>query len=964
MGDAGYFHSLSGDNGVLPYSYDPSLVAISVLIAVLASYVALHFAARLTTTRGRERFGLLLCGAVAMGTGIWSMHFVAMLAFSLPIPMFYDVPTVVLSHLAAVLAAGVALHVVSREAMGLKSWLLGSVLMGSGIGAMHYTGMLAIRLSGAMHHDPMMVALSVIVAVVVAMVALRLQFAHRAEAQRTHRSAVLMGLAIPGLHYTAMAGASFTGAGVLGDTSHAMNVSHLGSAVLILGTVTILVLGLALVIVSGNKRREALLRRYDLILNNGLDCVITLDHEGRVVEFNPAAEKTFGYPKADVLGKNLAELIIPPAQREAHRCCGITHCVATDEEGVLGRRVEITALRADGSGFPAELAVTRILLDGLPLFSAHLRDITDRRAAENSLREARGRLDHLLGSSPSIIYATGAKADGRCTFVSRNLLETVGYAPEEMMADPEFWLAHLHPEDRATVLAHFAREAVPERGSIEYRFRHADGSYHWFQDSYRLVRDEAGHAAEIVGSWTDITARKAAEEKASSREERIHYLAYHDPLTDLPNRSLLLDRLRQALAQAERDRTQVAVLFTDLDRFKIANDTLGHPAGDELLRQVALRLRSVLREGDTIARLSGDEFVILLPRISEARDVARVAAKALGIMTAPFTVLGHELHISTTIGVTLFPKDGADPEILLKHADTALYQAKDRGRNQYQFFDARMNAHAQERLLLENGLRRALEREEFVLHYQPQIDLQTNAVTGVEALIRWHPEQRMVLPGEFIPIAEETGLITEIGEWVLRTACRQAREWEAAGLPPVRMAVNLSIRQLRRGDFPALVRAILRETGLAPQRLELEITESSLMVDPEQIIKTLHELRGMGIQLAMDDLGTGYSSLAYLKRLPLDRIKIDRSFVRDIPEDPDDVAIVQAILAMAKQLEIRVVAEGVETSAQRRFLRDHRCEEAQGYAFSRPLPAEACADFLAQTPRRGVCHEDHHRAVK
>ena len=942
------------DNALLPHSYDPGLVAISVLIAVLASYVALNFAARLTTTHGRERFGLLLGGALAMGTGIWSMHFVAMLAFSLPIPMFYDVPTVVLSHLAAVVAAGVALHVVSREAMGLKSWLLGSVLMGSGIGTMHYTGMLAIRLPGAMRHDPMMVALSVIVAVVVAMVALHLQFASKqSERVIKLRSALLMGLAIPGLHYTAMAGASFTDAGVLGDTSYAMNVSHLGSAVLILGTITILVLSSVLVIVSGNKRREALLRRHDLILNNALDCVITIDHEGRIVEFNPAAERTFGYPKANAVGKEMVELIVPPSLRAAHRR-GFAHCLATGDGPLLGRRIEVTALRADGSEFPVELALTRIFLDGLPLFTAHLRDITDRRAAENSLREARGRLDHLLASSPSIIYSSVATAVHRCTFVSGNLLETMGHAPEEMIADPEFWFAHLHPEDRGPVLAHFGQEGVHESGAIEYRFRHADGSYRWFHDSYRLVRDEAGHPAEVVGSWTDITARKVAEETASSREERIHYLAYHDALTDLPNRSLLLDRLSQALAQAERDSTQVAVLFTDLDRFKIVNDTLGHPAGDELLRQVAVRLRSALREGDTIARLSGDEFVILLPRISEARDAARVAAKALGMVTTPFTVFGHELHISSTIGVSLFPKDGADPDTLLKHADTALYQAKDRGRNQYQFFDGRMNAHAQERLLLENGLRRAIERGEFVLHYQPQIDLQTNAVTGVEALIRWHPEQRMVLPGEFIPIAEETGLITEIGEWVLRTACRQAREWEAAGLPPVRMAVNLSIRQLRRRGFPARVRAILRETGLAPQRLELEITESSLMVDPEQIIKTLHELRGMGIQLAMDDLGTGYSSLAYLKRLPLDRIKIDRSFVRDIPEDPDDVAIVQAILAMARQLKIRVVAEGVETPAQRRFLRDHRCEEAQGYAFSRPLPPEACADFLAKTPLYAV----------
>ncbi|MGH8581559.1 MAG: diguanylate cyclase domain-containing protein, partial [Gammaproteobacteria bacterium] len=580
-------------------------------------------------------------------------------------------------------------------------------LMGSGIGAMHYTGMLAIRLPGAMHHDPMMVALSVIIAVMAAMVALRLQFAFRAEAKRTRfiklLSALLMGLAISGLHYTAMAGASFSGAGALGDTSYAMNVSHLGSTVLILGTFTILGLALVLLIALGHRRREALLRRYDLILNNALDCVITIDHEGRIVEFNPAAETTFGYPKANVLGKEMVELIVPPSLRAAHRR-GFAHCLATGDGPLLGRRIEIMALRADGSEFPVELALTRILLDGLPLFTAHLRDITDRREAEDSLRAARGRLDHLLASSPSIIYSTGANAGYRCTFVSRNLLDATGYAPEEMIADPGFWLAHLHPEDRATVLARFAREEVPENGEIEYRFRHADGSYRWFHDSYRLMRDEAGHPAEFVGSWTDITARKVAEETARSSEQKIQhfaYHAYHDALTELPNRLLLLDRLSQALAQAERDSTHAAVLFTDLDRFKMVNDTLGHPAGDELLRQVALRLRSLLREGDTIARLSGDEFVILLPRISGARDVARVAAKALGMMTAPFTVFGHEVNISATIGVSLFPKDGADAETLLKHADTALYQAKDRGRNRYQFFDARMNAHARKRLLLE-----------------------------------------------------------------------------------------------------------------------------------------------------------------------------------------------------------------------------------------------------------------------
>ncbi len=726
----------------------------------------------------------------------------------------------------------------------------------------------------------------------------------------------------------------------------------LSGVVLILGTFMILgmILGLALVMARINRRREGLLRRYELILNNALDGIVTMDHNGCIVEFNPAAEQIFGYPKAEVLGKNLAELIIPPALREAYRR-GLAHCLATGEGPVLGRRIEITALRADGSEFPVEMAVTRAIFDGQPLFAAHLRDITERRAAEDSLHEARDRLDHLLAESPAILYSSRAGGDHRCTFVSPNLFEFFGYAPEEMMNDPGFWVERLHPEDRAWVFARCAQARAAASDEIEYRFRHADGSYHWIHDRYRLVGGESGQPAERIGACTDITARKTAEEAARAREERIRYLAYHDALTDLPNRSLLLDRLSQALAQAERDGTEVAVLYMDLDRFKIVNDTLGHPVGDALLRAVAERLRSVLREGDTIARLGGDEFVILLPRISAASDVARVAAKALGMLATPFVVSGHELHTSSSLGVSLYPKDGADPEILLKHADTALYHAKDRGRNQYQFFDERMNAQIQGRLALENGLRRAIERKEFVLHYQPQIDLRTHAVTGVEALIRWqHPERGMVPPAEFIPIAEETGLINEIGEWVLWTACRQAREWEEAGLPAVRMAVNLSLRQLRREDLTARVQAVLQETGLAPQRLELEITESSLMVDPEQIIETLHELREIGIQLAMDDLGTGYSSLSYLKRLPIDRLKIDRCFVRDLPENPDDVAIVQAILAMARQLEIHVVAEGVETSTQGRFLREQRCEEAQGYAFSRPLPAAACADFLARAP--------------
>jgi diguanylate cyclase (GGDEF)-like protein len=431
-------------------------------------------------------------------------------------------------------------------------------------------------------------------------------------------------------------------------------------------------------------------------------------------------------------------------------------------------------------------------------------------------------------------------------------------------------------------------------------------------------------------------------------EERVRTLAYQDPLTGLPNRTLLLDRLEQALVQAQRGSYHLALLFLDLDRFKTINDTLGHMAGDELLRQAGVRLKESLRDGDTVARLGGDEFVVLLPRVSTSRHAGSVAEKVLATLGTPFAVSGHELYLSGSLGISIYPRDGNDPETILKHADTALYRAKEEGRGQYQFFDAGMNLQARERLWLEHSLRGAVGRGELVLHYQPQVDLSSGEVSGAEALVRWlHPERGMIVPAQFIPIAEETGMITELGGWVLLTACRQAANWRDAGLGLRRIAVNLSVRQLRQPNFAQRVGATLAETGLPAESLELEITESSIMADPKRSVAVLRELHAMGVQLAVDDFGTGYSSFGYLKRLPLHRIKIDRSFVQDIPTDPDDAAIVQAMLAMARQLGIGVVAEGVETAEQCRFLSRHHCDEAQGYAFSRPLSVEALDEILA-----------------
>jgi diguanylate cyclase (GGDEF)-like protein/PAS domain S-box-containing protein len=434
-------------------------------------------------------------------------------------------------------------------------------------------------------------------------------------------------------------------------------------------------------------------------------------------------------------------------------------------------------------------------------------------------------------------------------------------------------------------------------------------------------------------------------------QETLATMAYYDVLTGLPNRVLLLDRLRQAVIEAGRHERLVALLFLDLDRFKNINDTLGHEMGDLMLQNVAKRLQECVRPGDTVARPGGDEFIILLADVAHVDDVSRVAQKITDVFSLPFEIGGRELFMTCSIGISLYPFDDCDIETLYRNADAAMYHAKDEGRNNFQFYSAEMNSQSLKRLTLETALRRALERDEFRLYYQPQIDVKTGRIIGAEALIRWqHPELGLVPPLEFIPLAEETGLIVPIGEWVLRTACTQARAWQDAGLVLSRVAVNLSARQFRQPLLLDMITAALRQTGLAPERLEIELTESLVMQNVNRTIEVLQGLKRMGVSVAVDDFGTGYSSLSYLQRLPIDAIKIDRSFIEHIPGNPDDAAIATAIIALAKSLELTVVAEGVETQEQLNFLRHHDCDTAQGYYFARPLPAEEFVRFLRQSP--------------
>jgi diguanylate cyclase (GGDEF)-like protein/PAS domain S-box-containing protein len=460
------------------------------------------------------------------------------------------------------------------------------------------------------------------------------------------------------------------------------------------------------------------------------------------------------------------------------------------------------------------------------------------------------------------------------------------------------------------------------------------------EDSAAPIHDRAGRVIGAVIVFHDVSAARAMSQQMT-------HSAQHDVVTNLPNRMLLNDRISQSISLARRQHRPLAVLFLDLDRFKYINDSLGHAIGDQLLQSISKRLLATVRNSDTVSRQGGDEFVILLSEISHPEDAATSARKILLSLNVPHSIEGHDLDIAGSMGISIYPGDGEDAETLIKNADTAMYHAKESGRNNFQFFKPEMNRQAVERQSLEGGLRHAVERGEFLLHYQPKINLFTGQITGAEALIRWqHPDRGLISPAQFVPIAEDCGLILPIGRWVLREACKQARAWQDAGLPFKRVSVNVSATEFRAKTFLEDVRAILRETGLEACYLDLELTEGVLMQNAKSSASSLRELKRMGVHLAVDDFGTGYSSLSYLRQFPIDVLKIDQSFVRQISDDPNDSAIVRAIIDMGKNLKKRVIAEGIETQKQLALLQSWHCTEGQGYLFSRPVPAAQFAQLL------------------
>lgn len=673
--------------------------------------------------------------------------------------------------------------------------------------------------------------------------------------------------------------------------------------------------------ISKHKMAEEHIRKLSQVVEQSPVAVVITDPQGNIEYVNRKFELTTGYTNEEVLGKNPRILKSGETSGREYERLWETLIQGDVWSGEFHNK------HKDGSFYweKASIGALKNTDQETTGYIAIKEDITQLKEDERQLRLA----STVFETSSEAIMVTDAQS--RIQMVNKAFTQITGYEPEEVLGQGS---ALLNPRHRCNQsyddLLEALRATDTWEGEIESRRKNGDAYPEWLAIS--TIRDSAGKREGYVSLFSDITKRK-------QDEERIRKQANFDSLTGLANRNLFADRFARAIDVADRGQKRVALLFIDLDRFKYVNDTLGHSTGDQLLQEVSRRLVGCLRKSDTVARLGGDEFAVVLPEATDSHHVEGVVIHILNSLAQPYSIEGYEVFTSASIGVTVYPDDGVDTETLLRKADTAMYGAKEKGRNDFQFFTLEMDIEAQKRRKLERALYQALDKGEFTLNFQPIMDMANSTINSVEALVRWnHPERGLVSPAEFISLAEEIGLIAPIGEWVLREACREAVTWSKLLKQPPSIAVNLSSTQLQRQDIPSLVKSVLEETGLPAERLTLEITESLLLADDDKTLCQLQDIRALGVGLSIDDFGTGYSSLRYLKKFPVTTLKIDRSFITGLPRDLEDAALVEAILAMAKSLHMKVIVEGVENEDQARFLTFRNCRYLQGYLYSRPLP--------------------------
>jgi diguanylate cyclase (GGDEF)-like protein/PAS domain S-box-containing protein len=806
--------------------YDLAFVALSYLVASFASYVALDMSAHLRIPQTTLfRICWLIAGAIVMGAGIWSMHFIGMLAYKMSMPMSYDLAWTGLSFLAAVLAAGIAFFLFSIKKPKRIHYVISSVMLGLAIPTMHYAGMTGME-GVKIYYLPGIFTLSVFIAVVAASVAL--WFAVKSDSGTFRErfslkagSALIMGIAICGMHYTGMAAAVLIPTEI--NTS-GIDLSPNLMAISITGFV-LFILSVALVISTAKYFMSTAVQNQkdflEAILNNMNEGVLACDPNGKLILANHTMERLYDTKLKSMLP---------------------TEWVSKYPLYQTGEMVQLS-------------------LEKHPLYRA---------------------------------------------------------LKEEKLTDME-----------VDIIDHENKEHI------------------FMIDGQSIIGREGARLGAVIVCH-DISDKKRSE-------ALLKHQATHDVLTGLPNRLLLVDRLTQAINEAKRNDLKITVIFIDLDNFKVINDALGHTIGDNLLKAVATRLGMLLRSTDTIARIGGDEFVIVLSAQDNVESSYAFLNRILDSSNDPYIIQEHKLRVTCSLGFTVFPEDGKTPEELLKNADFAMYQAKEEGRNTFRFFTKQMNTDATKRLEIETGLRNALLNNQFILHYQPKLDIKENKLIGFEALLRWqHPKKGLIPPNYFIPIAEKTGLIVPIGEWVIKTACMQNKKWQEAGFPPLCVSVNLSARQCKEKNLIENISKVLNEVGLKPEFLELELTESLAMGNPREFMDMLFQLRALGVKTSIDDFGTGYSSLNYLRQFPVNCLKIDQTFIKELERKPEDLSIIKAIITLGHSLNLKVIAEGVESKAQLSKLKENGCDEMQGYYLSKPIAPDAMPDFMNNFREQGL----------
>ena len=1143
-------------------NYDPVLVSFSVIVAILAAYASLMVSQHVSTIkRSKLRRQWIAAGGLCLGIGIWAMHFIGMLAFSLPCASNYDPTITFLSMIPGILASTFAIKIISRPKLSYPWLATGGVLLGAGIGAMHYSGMAAMRLNGMIRYDIKLFILSILVAIILATLALWIKFGLQSLQTRwntgvTIASAVVMGLAVAGMHYTAMASAYFIRGG--DTTLAASGISPTFLAVIVLATTCLIIVvtivaiygvktnlmsvgqaykstillsigwgviawlsadyyyghlasdlyqrelqhatqqsesiaadinenlellkGISIMISRDDDTRRALRRfgpnvtpsklAYDerkqrwtrdkflnglnsslkiaasslgadniYIINAAGDCIASSNadksdsfigtnyadrdyfrqtrsgqsgHQYAVGRASKVPGLFYSYPISEN-GHFLGVAVVKRIITKFSQWINPARAFIVDANGVIvlasDKHLEFQTMpNATVAKLPAEkllLQYKQSVLEPLKITPWEDRQfpaavsignnnlpavLTSKKLSENDIAIYVPRqLDELerFGTEKYwlffLLFTTGSMLIAAVSAVMIYLRESQKVAVETRIAATAFESQEgmiitdannliLRVNQAVTVITGYSAEEVFGKNPGMFKSGRHDADFYaamweridnagtWEGELWNrrkngeiypqyltitAVKDSDGNVTNYVGTFSDNTSSKAAAEE-------IRNLAFFDPLTQLPNRRLLVDRLQQALTSSARSNREGALLFIDLDDFKSLNDTLGHDVGDMLLKQVAHRLKSSVREGDTVSRFGGDEFVVMLEDLSvhtleAAEQTEAVGQKILASLNQPYQLSIYKHHSTPSIGATLFSDHKNSIDELMKQADIAMYQAKKAGRNTLRFYDPVMQAGINARVALEEELRSALEKNQFQLFYQIQID-SSNHPIGAEALIRWiHPERGPVSPAQFIPLAEETGLIVPIGQWVLETACAQLDAWQQDRLTrDLVLAVNVSGMQFRQSDFVKQVRETVERHTINPNRLKLELTESMLLENIEDIIATMNSLKEIGVLIALDDFGTGYSSLQYLKRLPIDQLKIDQSFVRDIAVDSSDKAIVSTIIAMSKSLNLEVIAEGVETDEQRQFLLSADCLRYQGYLFSKPLPLEQFENLITR----------------